>query len=543
MLNSTALASIKEDNLFLRIQDHLLVVTPGSDPVGALNSAFAFEPEHVQYREERATAAASRHTNQAGLFTLSLDQTSISIQQYIEICLEHWWFENRRRHLPLFIDGCTPVRRTVLAVMLGGRGDQTTVVSDLAGIICDATDSRHKTEGVAQAIIALGQSDLGTNNFPLLKGQSGFGSKLRAPAKPHYLKVQRSPVARQIFSPLLNSDRTRGKVVPDFLLPSLPLQFVNGGEGLANHRYPSFAVADLKGNVLRRLRGQPLLVMTPQWKGYVGTVERSSATYYTLTPPSAAITGKKGRNVIQGFSARLVALGQDGRVLRFDGPEVMLEAWVDTVLDCLVAQNNLTREQAIFIWIELLEAMPDDLSTEEEEEQQQPQQQSQQQQQLPQSPPRSPVVRWAAAEPGGAMAADRAAAAGDDDHFDDVDWPAKTELNETAGQLEDQLKRQLSEKEVELSQTLLRCEKEAAARAAAEKTLREREEELEHQKSVFEQTLNCREKTLRRQLDKIDDKLSREQSKRRKAERDLEEAIEANELLQKEIEILKKRRG
>ena len=78
-----------------------------------------------------------------------------------------------------------------------------------------------------------------------------------------------------------------------------------------------------------------------------------------------------------------------------------------------------------------------------------------------------------------------------------------------------------------------------------EKRIKDMQAQIEDEKRLTEQMnsklekSNARTKSLKNQLDELEEECSREKTSRRKAQRELEDTIEANESLCKEIEILK----
>ncbi|KAH9408540.1 DNA topoisomerase 2-beta [Tyrophagus putrescentiae] len=329
-----SLASCDIGNFFVRIADHCIALTAGETAAAALNSFFGPEVEHVRDRRERIAAASSAQPiTVPGLFSLPPDQKEINVEQFLSTCVLRHSVMAVRRQLPLLLDGLLPCSRKAVFVFLGSYGDQWHRVSDAAGNVCDLTGYKHANSNMVKVIIKLGQSAIGTNSMPFLEGKGQFGSKIQEAGKPHYLEVTRGKAALYYFAPRWLPLLPMEGRVPAFLLPLLPVQLVNGGEGVAPNyfHYPSFVLGDLIGNITRRLAGQPLLPMTAVWKGYPGVVTRVNRAYFTLAPLSALITGQRKRT----FTAVYTALDLTGEVVKFDSAEDMLGAWTDCRLRVL----------------------------------------------------------------------------------------------------------------------------------------------------------------------------------------------------------------
>ncbi|KAH9506277.1 Myosin-9 [Dermatophagoides farinae] len=123
------------------------------------------------------------------------------------------------------------------------------------------------------------------------------------------------------------------------------------------------------------------------------------------------------------------------------------------------------------------------------------------------------------------------------------------ELESTQRTKNKQLISQMESKIIQLEEQL---DNETKEKQAANKMIRKMEKrikdiqaQMEDEKRLAEQTnlklekSNARTKSLKNQLDELEEECSREKTSRRKAQRELEDTVEANESLSKEIELLK----
>jgi len=95
-----------------------------------------------------------------------------------------------------------------------------------------------------------------------------------------YIFTKLVPDARKIFDSrddavlvYLNDEGT--SIEPEHFVPVIPMVLVNGTEGIGtgfSSYVPPFNPADIKSNILRILSGEPIVKMTPWFRGFKGTV-------------------------------------------------------------------------------------------------------------------------------------------------------------------------------------------------------------------------------------------------------------------------------
>jgi DNA topoisomerase II len=93
---------------------------------------------------------------------------------------------------------------------------------------------------LAQTIINLAQSFVGSNNVSLLMPNGQYGTREQGGknhASPRYIFTLPSPISRVIFNSaddaLLNPQKDDNQLIePEFYMPILPMVLVNGAEGI-----------------------------------------------------------------------------------------------------------------------------------------------------------------------------------------------------------------------------------------------------------------------------------------------------------------------
>lgn len=136
------------------------------------------------------------------------------------------------RAIPSVIDGFKPVQRKVLYAMLTEHGGKKVKLTDLGSI------SRHnyhhaETSAVAAAV---GMAASWSNNLPIFKEHSSFGSRLvQDPPAPRYIYTSLSDAYSKVFVDAEVAPRHPDIENPEpaHYLPIIPWILLNGVEGIA----------------------------------------------------------------------------------------------------------------------------------------------------------------------------------------------------------------------------------------------------------------------------------------------------------------------
>ena len=152
------------------------------------------------------------------------------------------------------------------------------------------TNYIHGAANLEVVIDGLAASYVGSNNFPLLTGNSGgFGCRISPrPSAGRYTRVKLSDVSKSLFSEpdehILEKQFFEGQYIePRHLLPVFPLMFLNGAEGLSTGfsqkifpRNPDEVMEYIK----KKLSGtvNPRSALLPWFRGHLGKVEVNAET-------------------------------------------------------------------------------------------------------------------------------------------------------------------------------------------------------------------------------------------------------------------------
>jgi DNA topoisomerase-2 len=147
-----------------------------------------------------------------------------------------------------------------------------------------------------------------------------------------------SPCTKKLFresdGPILNWLTEDAKTIePEFFVPVLPMVLVNGCEGIGTGYstfVPPYNPADIKANLLRLLRKEPLVNMKPWYRGFKGRVtqrdERSWILEGVFKAESGEVTELPPGKWIQDYKEYLESLVEQGKIRGYENHSTESEA-------------------------------------------------------------------------------------------------------------------------------------------------------------------------------------------------------------------------
>jgi len=209
------------------------------------------------------------------------------------------------------LDGLKPVERKVIHTCLTTRSAHgQTKVAQFAARVAEYTHYHHGEASMQKVVVSMAQDFLGSNNMPLMTSDGQFGTRLKGgddAASARYIFTQAAPALSLMFppadNPLLDYTAEEGETAePKVYFPVLPLLLINGASGIGtgwSTNIPKFNPADLAAIVRLRLGGAadawPEQGITPWYRGFSGTVERTSDTKFILRGRSELRVGGNGQ--------------------------------------------------------------------------------------------------------------------------------------------------------------------------------------------------------------------------------------------------------
>ncbi|WBW72278.1 DNA topoisomerase II [Schizosaccharomyces osmophilus] len=218
----------------------------------------------------------------------------IPIDDFINKELIQFSMADNIRSIPSVIDGLKPGQRKIIHYCLKKNLTRQIKVSSLTGYVMSETAYHHGDSSLTQTIVNLAQNFVGSNNINLLMPHGQFGTRLEGgkdAAAPRYINTCLSPIARKLFKseddPLMNYQNEEGQwIEPDYYVPIIPMLLVNGAEGIGtgwSTNIPNYNPKDISANLRRLLNNEPLLEISPWYRGFRGGIEKVTPDRYKVS--------------------------------------------------------------------------------------------------------------------------------------------------------------------------------------------------------------------------------------------------------------------
>lgn len=214
-----------------------------------------------------------------------LDQSQGAITIYDFVHKELILFSNasNQRAIPSMMDGLKPGQRKILWVCFRRNLVREIKVAQLAGAVSEKSGYHHGEQSLNDTIVGMAQDYVGAANLNLLMPQGMFGTRAAGghdAASPRYIFTHLSTLARKLFpqadDPLLTYLQDDGQSVePQYYVPIFPCCLVFGVKGIGTGHstdIPNFDPRDVIANIKRKLSGEALEAMHPQYRNFTGPI-------------------------------------------------------------------------------------------------------------------------------------------------------------------------------------------------------------------------------------------------------------------------------
>lgn len=192
-----------------------------------------------------------------------------------------------QRSIPSMVDGLKPGQRKILFCSFKRNFVKEAKVAQFSGYVSEHSAYHHGEQSLASTIIGMAQDYVGSNNINLLQPNGQFGTRHQGGkdhASARYIYTRLSPITRFLFPKdddilldYLNEDGQ--SIEPTWYMPIIPTVLVNGSEGIGtgwSSYIPNYNPRDIVANVRRLLDGEMMEPMDPWYKGFRGTIEKTS---------------------------------------------------------------------------------------------------------------------------------------------------------------------------------------------------------------------------------------------------------------------------
>jgi DNA topoisomerase-2 len=245
----------------------------------------------MAFNKERADDRKTWLLNYDGNSILDINQSRVSISDFINKDLIHFSNYDNHRSIPSIFDGLKPSTRKIMFCAFKRNLRSEIKVAQLAGYVSEHGAYHHGEASLNGAIVNLAQNYIGTNNINLLMPEGQFGSRSMAGkdyAAPRYIHTYLSKITHILFNkddyPLLKLTEDDGqKVEPVFYMPIMPLALINGSTGIGtgwSSEIPQFSPLDILNNIRRLMLGQEIVALNPWYRGFIGSIRRIAANQW-----------------------------------------------------------------------------------------------------------------------------------------------------------------------------------------------------------------------------------------------------------------------
>jgi len=323
----------------------------------------ASEAIDMFFNDKRAADRKAWMKNDA----MELDYASQTqdVSAFVDSELQLFAQDSLSRAIPSFMDGLKESQRKILFGCIRKDNGSTTKIAQLASYVAEKTMYLHGEKSLADAITAMTQGFVGSNNLPLLVPEGQTGSRLQNgadAASPRYTFTKLQPYAHDLFlsadDGVLDYCVEEGvRVEPKFYVPVLPMVLINGSKGLAvgySTVLPQHAVEDVVASIQSKLKGADFLPLTPKWNGWTGTVTEDAKAWHThgvfeREGSTVTITELPIGPSIDKYTAHLSKLLDAGKITSFenlsteDAPSYVLQVPANFDAKALKMTKSITK--------------------------------------------------------------------------------------------------------------------------------------------------------------------------------------------------------
>ena len=245
----------------------------------------------MAFNKDRADDRKTWLLNYDGNSILDINQSRVSISDFINKDLIHFSNYDNHRSIPSVFDGLKPSTRKIMYCSFKRNLRSEIKVAQLAGYVSEHGAYHHGEASLNGAIVNLAQNYVGTNNINLLMPEGQFGGRIhggRDFAAPRYIHTYLSKITHILFSkddyPLLKLTEDDGSTVePIYYMPIMPLVLINGSTGIGtgwSSEIPQFNPLDVLNNLRRLMLGQDVIPMVPWYRGFTGSIRKLAANQW-----------------------------------------------------------------------------------------------------------------------------------------------------------------------------------------------------------------------------------------------------------------------
>jgi DNA topoisomerase-2 len=193
------------------------------------------------------------------------------------------------------MDGLKTSQRKILYSAFKRNLKSEIRVAQFAGYVSEHSGYHHGEASLTEAIVAMAQDFVGSNNIAWFVPEGQFGTRLQGgkdSASPRYIHTFLQPYIAQLVPAddldcLVYRDDDGTPVEPEWYAPVLPMLLVNGSRGIGtgySTNIPSFNPKEIKAALIEWLETDKGLEreLTPYYQGFKGTIEKDGKNDYIV---------------------------------------------------------------------------------------------------------------------------------------------------------------------------------------------------------------------------------------------------------------------
>lgn len=256
------------------------------------------------FNKKRADERKTWLENYNKLAYLNTSIPTVKYDDFVNNELIHFSVYDCQRSIPNLVDGLKTSLRKILYCAFKRNLTTEVKVAQFSGYVSENSSYHHGETSLNNAIVAMAQNFVGSNNINLLEPKGQFGSMLAGgqdSASERYIFTHLNPLTRGIFpesdDKILHYLEDDGMLIePEYYVPIIPFVLVNGQTGIGtgfSTSIPSYnpqQIIEYLKNKLEQIESKnsdnsndPTNTdFLPYYEGFTGTVEKVMDNKYLI---------------------------------------------------------------------------------------------------------------------------------------------------------------------------------------------------------------------------------------------------------------------
>ena len=308
----------------------------------------------------------------------------LPVKEFFKTDLPSYGSYDNVRKICNYIDGQKISMRKILYTLMKKYNSKEKIKTEtVANMTAAFTNYLHGAANLCGVCETMAQNFVGSNNYPLLIGNSGgFGNRNNPEcAAPRYTQVKISDLVKKLLNEddeaIIGRQYFEGDYIePKFFVPVFPIVFLNGSSGMSigfsHDIYPRNPIEIIE-YIKKKINGteHPRMQLLPWFKGHNGKVEfnkdlnknesfgvivKNNMTSYTVTELPIGIEPSK-------YNEFLEKLCENGTIQDFDNK---CSTKKDTILFNIKTSRDFTKkhsdERKLMECLHLIKSLPETLT-------------------------------------------------------------------------------------------------------------------------------------------------------------------------------------